>query len=81
MSQIKRGTYGEITKVMEEAHEALDADAQGAKVMVLQELSDIIGAVQGYLEKHAPGYTLEDLIRMSHITRHVFESGHRKAQP
>ena len=45
--------------------------------MALVELSDLIGAINLYLEKHFPNMTMADLEKMSAITRRAFESGHR----
>jgi hypothetical protein len=73
-----RGVYGESSKIMEEVLELQDAEAQGARIMALHELSDILGAVHGYLRKHHPDMKFEDLIKMANITRRAFESGYRK---
>lgn len=79
VSDIPRGEYGEISKILEEALELQDAMEQGCKLMVLIELSDMLGAIEGYLEKHYEGkMTITDLFNMSHITRRAFESGGRK---
>lgn len=75
---IQKGEIGELSKVFEEVEEALDAETQGSKVMVLVELSDMLGAIEAYLEKHHPGMQLTDLMIMSNITRRVFREGHRK---
>ena len=77
LTAIARGTFGEISKIREELAELEDAAAQGSKIMALVELSDLIGAVRGYLAKHHPGTTLEDLERFSRITERVFVNGHR----
>lgn len=77
LASIEKGKIGELSKIVEELQEALDAESQGSKVMVLVELSDLVGAVRLYLEKHHPSIGLEDLVKMSDITRRAFESGHR----
>ena len=77
LQPIPVGHYGEISKIEEELLELKDAQAQGIKIMELNELSDIMGAIEGYLEKHHPGMTLDDLIVMNKATRRAFESGHR----
>lgn len=46
--------------------------------MLLVELSDMLGAIEAYLEKHTPGITLDDLRSMSDITRRAFRTGARK---
>lgn len=77
LSNIHKGHYGELSKLQEELDEALDAHEQGIKLMILVELSDLIGAIEGYIEKHHPGTTLNDLIDMNVVTKRAFQSGHR----
>lgn len=67
----------ELSKIKEELEEAIDAEQQGVKIMVAVELSDLIGAVRHYANKHL-GITLEDLIKMSDVTERAFRSGRRK---
>lgn len=78
ITEIKKGEIGESSKILEEVHELQDAEIQNCKIMALVELSDLIGAIQLYLEKHHPDTSLEDLVKMSFITRRAFESGSRK---
>lgn len=79
VEDIPRGEYGEISKILEEAAELKDAMEQGQKIMCLIELSDILGAIEGYLEKHYEGkVTVTDLFNMSYVTKRAFESGRRK---
>ena len=78
IAAIPRGEFGQLSKIFEELHEAQDAEDQGVKLMVLQELSDAIGAMEGYLKKHSPNVTLQDLIDMSKVTQRAFMSGNRK---
>lgn len=61
--EIKKGIYGELSKVEEELAEAKDALEQNNTLMYLIELSDIVGAVEGIIEKH--GLSLEELITFS----------------
>ncbi|AUS02889.1 hypothetical protein NVP2275O_308 [Vibrio phage 2.275.O._10N.286.54.E11] len=74
---IDKGSLGELSKILEEINEAIDAEKQGCKIMTLIELSDMIGATKRYLEKHHPDITLDDLLTMADITRRAFENGHR----
>jgi phosphoribosyl-ATP pyrophosphohydrolase len=74
---IKKGSIGEISKIQEELEELLDAKEQGSKIMELVELSDLIGAVELYLEKYHPDIDIQDLIKMSNITKRAFKNGHR----
>lgn len=78
IAKIKKGVLGESSKIQEELDELVDAEIQGAKIMALCELSDIIGAVRAYLEKNHAGSTLEDLIHMSKLTESAFKDGSRK---
>lgn len=76
-AEITQGVYGEISKIQEELEEFYDALAQQCKVMELVELSDLVGAIRGYLNKYHPSISLEDLIKMADITGRAFENGHR----
>lgn len=80
IARISRGVFGESSKIREELEEFLDAECQGVKLMELQELSDMIGAIQGYLENKNPGTTLQDLIKMAALTDRAFKSGERNAR-
>jgi hypothetical protein len=79
VKDIAPGKFGELSKIREEVEEAFDAEEQGNRLMVLVELADIIGAIDGYLfEKYGEAVTLQDLITMSDATRRAFVTGHRK---
>lgn len=58
LKHIKKGVLGELSKVFEEVKELKDAKKQKAKVMILVELSDILGAIESYLDKHHPGMSM-----------------------
>lgn len=75
LTEIPKGTYGEFSKINEEFLEATDALAQDNPLMVLQELSDMVGAIEAYVAKY--NITLIDLIVMKDATKRAFESGHR----
>lgn len=79
LEEIPRGTYGEISKILEEAAELKDAMEQANKVMVIIELSDLVGAIDGYMEKYyGDKLTIDNLITMAFATKRAFTSGHRK---
>ena len=78
LKDIPKGTIGELSKVYEEIEEVKDSVVQGADLMILMELSDVIGAIELYLEKHHKSITLADLIKMSDITKRAFRSGRRE---
>lgn len=76
INEIKPGVFGELSKVREEMEEALDAAEQNNPLMVMQELSDMIGAIEAHAAKH--NFTLQDLITMKEATARAFKSGGRK---
>ena len=78
ITEIKKGELGELSKIQEELDEAVDAEKQCCRVMTLLELSDMIGAVEGYLEVQFPDFQISDLKSMSDITRRAFRDGTRK---
>jgi phosphoribosyl-ATP pyrophosphohydrolase len=78
LKTIAKGKIGESTKIMEEVLELQDAEEQNCKIMALNELSDIIGAIDLYLKNKYPNVDISDLIVMSKITQRAFESGARK---
>ena len=68
LTEIERGEYGEFSKIR-------DAIEQVNKVMLLVELADLIGAIEGYCTKH--NITLDDLITMKEVTKRAFSDGTR----
>jgi hypothetical protein len=78
--EIKNGVFGEISKIREELEELEDADKQGIKLMVLLELADMYGAMEGYLLNHHRGVDMEDIRRMSYVTQRAFRNGHRASK-
>ncbi len=78
LKEIPKGVYGESSKILEEVLELQDAEAQDAKIMALAELSDILGAIDGYIERHYPDISMDDLYIMAVLTARAFKSGHRK---
>jgi hypothetical protein len=77
IAHIPKGEIGHSSKILEEVLELIDAESQGAKIMALVELSDLIGAVDAYLARHHPGTTLADLATMAKITARAFKNGFR----
>ena len=76
LRKITKGVLGELSKIKEELEEAEDAQAQGVKILLLVELSDMIGAIKAVAEKN--GSSLEDLLAMQAVTERAFKSGERK---
>ena len=79
INDIPRGVYGHASKIEEEFAEWQDAIEQGSAIMELVELSDLIGAIDFYLEKQY-GLGIGDLLVMQEITKRAFQDGTRKAR-
>lgn len=77
-ANIPRGEFGEVSKIEEEVFELKDALAQNNRIMALLELADLVGAVEGFLEKHYPGFTIGDIGTMVAATKRAFQIGVRK---
>ena len=75
--KIPKGTLGQSSKILEELHELIDAEAQGSKILILNELSDMVGAILAYLSTNHPSITISDLIQMAELTKSAFEDGTR----
>ena len=73
---IIKGTLGKLSKILEEVDELVDAESQDNKLLVINELSDLAGAIRHYAE--SKGVTLDDLIKMNNVTERAFKSGRRK---
>lgn len=78
ISKIEKGVLGNSSKILEEVMELIDSEEQGCKIMALVELSDLMGAISAYLDKHHPGTHLSDLMVMHAITRRAFKNGYRR---
>lgn len=77
LKEIKKGEVGEVSKIREELEEIEDAMEQNCKIMVLAECSDLLGALESFVDKHF-NMSLNDLKVMSDITKRAFRSGRRK---
>lgn len=66
-------------KLQEEFFEYLDAVANKNPIMAVQELSDLYGCLENEISKY--GMNIEDLKKMSELTKSVFKSGLRKNTP
>ena len=76
LKEIKKSEFGTFDKIIEEIEEFKDAHVQNSIVMELLELSDLLGAIEGYVKNY--NINLDDLITMKNITKRVFEGGFRK---
>jgi hypothetical protein len=79
LRDIKRGQFGEASKITEEYDEFIESLEQKNPIMALVELSDLIGAIEGYASRHF-NITLDDLIALKSATDRAFKSGHRTAK-
>lgn len=66
---IEKGEYGKLSKIKEELDEAIDAQNQGNDLMLLIELSDIVGAVEGVSKQY--GFTIEQLLTFARLRSEV----------
>lgn len=78
IGKINKGEFGKFSKIQEEYEEARDALTQNNPIMVLLELSDLIGAIEGYAKTY--GMTLDDVMKMKDATHRAFTDGTRKPQ-
>lgn len=74
--KIEKGEIGKISKITEEYNELIDAYFQSDNIMIICELSDLIGAIEEYVKKY--GLTIEDLKKFSDKTKSAFLDGSRK---
>lgn len=72
---IPRGEFCELSKITEEYHELLDAAEQDNVILILCELADLVGAIEGYAEQYC--MTMTDLLKMKDATKRAFEDGSR----
>ena len=73
--QIPKGELGKFSKIREEFLELEDAFVQGDVILELCELSDLIGAIESYLEPRK--ISIEDLKKFSDKTKDAFREGRR----
>ncbi len=75
-TEIKKGEYGEFSKIREEFEELTDAVEQNAKILQLCEIADLLGAIEAYtLNKF--GFTMEDMLFFSNQTKEAFQENKR----
>jgi NTP pyrophosphatase (non-canonical NTP hydrolase) len=75
--EIKKGIYGEFSKIIEEVDELTDAVEQDDKILQICELSDLIGAIEQYSESKF-GLSLVDLKKFSDKTKSAFKEKKRQ---
>lgn len=75
-NEIPKGTLGEFSKVEEEWAELQDALQNGNAVLELCEFSDLLGAIEAYVQKRY-NIEMDDLLHMSYLTKQAFKEGKR----
>jgi hypothetical protein len=78
LAKIQKGEYGFSSKLREEVEELQDAEAQQNRLMALIELADLVGAIDGYLKRQFPSFSIDDLRKMADATHSAFMDGTRK---
>ena len=76
LEPIKKGKLGEFSKIKEEFEELSDAFLQDDPVLIINELTDLVGAIEAYAGKW--NLTLSDLKSFSDKTKSAFIDGTRK---
>lgn len=76
IKKINKGVLGERSKIVEEYNEWVDSCEQHCKIMELVELSDLLGAIDAYIN-NSYNMNLNDLIMMKDITERAFKNGRR----
>ncbi len=74
-TEITKGKIGEYSKIKEEFEELTDAVSQENKVLIICELTDLIGAIEEYAKKY--NLSLDDLRDFSNLTKSAFKEGKR----
>ncbi len=73
--EIQKGKIGEYSKIKEEFEELSDAVDQQNKVLIICELTDMIGAIEEYVKQF--NLTIQDLKEFSDLTKSAFKEGKR----
>lgn len=76
LNEIPKGKLGEFSKIKEEFLELEDAVEQNDDILILCELSDMIGAIEEYCKKW--NIDLQKLKSFSDKTKSSFVEGKRK---
>lgn len=74
---IRKGVYGEVSKIREEIEELEDSEEQGVAIMSMCELSDLYGALRAFAAKKY-NLSMEDLQKMADRTAEAFRDGTRR---
>lgn len=72
---IAKGIIGEYSKIKEEFEELTDAVGQKNKILIICELSDLVGAIEEYAKQF--DISMSDLKDFSDLTKSAFREGKR----
>jgi hypothetical protein len=75
-TEIRKGVFGQSSKIEEEYEEWKDALGQDNPIMELVELSDMLGAVDEYVKKRF-NMDIHQVLKMTAATQRAFKSGSR----
>lgn len=75
LREIPKGVLGEFSKIKEEFEELEDGVIQDNPILIINELTDLIGAIELYAKKW--NLSLSDLIKMKERTESAFKEGRR----
>lgn len=75
--EILKGEVGEFSKIREEIEELFDAADQNNNILIICELTDLIGAIEAFTDRKF-NLKLEDLKSFSDLTKSAFQDGKRK---
>lgn len=76
VNEIEKGVLGEFSKIKEEFLELEDGFKQNCKVLMICELTDLIGAIEEFSTKHF-NLNITDLRQFSDLTKKAFKEGDR----
>jgi hypothetical protein len=74
---IKKGVFGEFSKIKEELEELEDAIEQDVLIMQMVELSDLFGAIREFAQVKF-NLNIDQLEKMADLTESAFKDGTRK---
>lgn len=74
--KIEKGLVGHFSKIKEEFQEAEDAFDQNDEILIICELSDMVGAIEEYIKRW--NLDLISLKKFSDKTKSAFKEGKRK---
>lgn len=77
IKEITKGHIGEFSKIAEEYAELADAYFQNNDILMLVELSDLVGAIDLFVKRNY-NLTIMDVVAFSNLTQSAFQDGSRQ---